>query len=114
MASYVNNTAKNTMLDALAALITHVSVYTNDPASSGSETTGGSYARLPVTWAASSGGVKALTGSYTFQMPAGTTAGFIGFHNALTAGTFYGGFDIVDESGNGAWQYTLTSGQISL
>jgi hypothetical protein len=47
-------------------------------------------------------------------MPAGTTAGFIGFHNALTGGTFYGGFDIVDESGNGAWQYTLTSGQISL
>lgn len=74
------------------------------------EITGGSYARLPVTWTAASSGLIRPSADLTFDIPAGNTiAGWRGY-SALTAGTEYGGEDLVNETfagGGSGGQYTL-------
>jgi hypothetical protein len=83
---------RDTMLDQLSTLVTHASLHTADPGSTGtSEVTGGSYARVAVTWAASSGGTKNITAAVTFQVPAGTTITHFGMWSASSGGTFRGG-----------------------
>lgn len=91
-----NDASKNLLLEALdesVTGITHVGVHTlTDPGTStnaaAGEATGGSpaYARVPVTWAAASGGTKSNSGALTIDVPAGTY-GFITFFNALTGNT---------------------------
>lgn len=77
---------------SLASLATHASLHTADPGSTGTnEITGGSYARVPITWAAPSGGTESLTASVTLQIPAGTTFTHFGLWSALSSGTFRGG-----------------------
>lgn len=77
---------------SIAALCTHASLHTADPGSTGAdEVTGGSYARVPITWSAASGGSKTLTAAVTLQVPAGTTVTHFGLQSALSAGTFRGG-----------------------
>lgn len=83
---------RHAALDGLATAVTHVSLHTGDPSTTGAnEATGGSpaYARKAVTWAASSGGTKASSGALTFDVAAGTYS-YVGLWSALTAGTFYG------------------------
>lgn len=70
--------------------ITHASVHTSAgvPGDTGTnEVTGGSpaYARKPITIAAPSAGQEAMTGTLTFDIPAGTTCAYIGFFDSLTA-----------------------------
>ena len=77
---------------SIATLCTHASLHTADPGSTGtSEVTGGSYARVAITWAAASGGTKQLTAAVTFQVPAGTTITHFGLWSAISSGTFRGG-----------------------
>ncbi|TDD97649.1 phage tail fiber protein [Actinomadura rubrisoli] len=77
---------------SIAALCTHASLHTADPGGTGaSEVAGGSYARVAVTWAASSGGTKTLTAAVTLQIPAGTTFTHFGLWSAVSGGTFRGG-----------------------
>jgi hypothetical protein len=91
-----NDSAKNTMLDALdesATVITHIGVHTlTDPgtgtnANSG-EATGGSpaYARQAVTWGAAASAQKSNSGALTFDVPAGTY-GYFTYFNASTGNT---------------------------
>lgn len=82
--------AKNAMLDA--DLSTHLSLHTAWSSSGANEVTGGSpaYARQAAAWDAASGAVAALTGTETFDVPAGTTVRYVGRWTALTAGTFLG------------------------
>jgi hypothetical protein len=88
----LTSATRDTMLDQLNALATHASLHTADPGSSGtSEVAGGSYARVPITWSASSGGTKNITAAATVQIPAGTTFTHFGMWSALTSGTFRGG-----------------------
>lgn len=115
-----NDVAKNEMLDALDesnSKITHVGVHTlTDPGTgtnaAAGEVTGGSpaYARKAVTLGAAASGQKANTGALTFDIPAGTTVGFLTFYNHLTAnsGNYRGyapingtvkGFGTVDSAG---------------
>jgi hypothetical protein len=106
----INTAGKNAALNALAALITHVSLHTGDPGGTGaSEVTGGAYARKSVTWAAASAGAVAISGTPVFDVPAGTTITHVGLAGHLTASTFYGEADITDEAFGGAGTYTLTS-----
>ncbi|WP_242890289.1 phage tail fiber protein [Actinomadura litoris] len=88
----LTSATRDTMLDQLNALATHASLHTADPGSSGtSEVTGGSYARVAITWSSSSSGTKAITASVTLQIPAGTTITHFGLWSAISAGTFRGG-----------------------
>lgn len=93
----------------VATLCTHASLHTANPGTSGtSEVAGGSYARVPITWSASSGGTKTLTVAATLQVPAGTTITHFGLWSASSGGTFRGGDPL------GASQPFLTAGTYDL
>lgn len=89
-----STTAKNAMLDHLGTLVLFMSMHDADPGASGTtaELSGGSpaYARKAVSFAAASGGSKALSGTVTFDIPAGRGATHVGFWSASSGGTFYG------------------------
>jgi hypothetical protein len=97
------------LLGGLTNVATHVSVHDTIPGDSGTaEVTGGTYARLPVTWNAPALGLATNVGALTHNMPAGSTAVAYGFWSALTAGTYFGwsplnptryGFGGVDAAG---------------
>jgi hypothetical protein len=88
--------AKNLMLDRLdeatAGGASHASLHTAYSTSGANEVTGGvpPYARKAVVWNAASGGSKALNAAVTFDVPAATTVRWVGFWDAITAGTFLG------------------------
>lgn len=73
----------------------YASAHSAYSATGANELTGGSpaYARIAVTWAASAGGTKALNGTLpTFNVPAGSSVGWLGFWDSLTGGNFQGMF----------------------
>lgn len=83
-------TAKNAMLDALRVLMTHTSLHSSFPGSTGlNEITGGSYARQATSYNAAAAGETALTAAELFDVPAGSTVAWIGAWGALSGGTFY-------------------------
>ena len=80
-----NSLATKYGVDAVAGAI-----FTADPGTSGSatgEVTGGTpaYARKTISWGAASGGV--ITGSVTFDVPAGTTVTYAAVCGSAVAGT---------------------------
>lgn len=67
-----------------------VSLHTADPGTTGaSEVSGGTYARVAVTWGSASGGSVANTGALSINLPASTTAAYFGIWSASTSGTYY-------------------------
>ena len=84
----VNATLRNTTYTSVATV--YVSLFTSDPtdADTGTEVSGGSYARTAVTFAAPSNGVTTNSADVTF--PTCTAAwgvvGWIGINDASTAG----------------------------
>ncbi len=83
-------TERNTVANSLTPRLTHVSLHTADPGTTGaSEAAGGSYARQALTWSAASAGI-AVANEVTFSVPAGTYTHF-GVWNAASGGTFRGG-----------------------
>lgn len=117
MANALSNNGKNVMLDALGTAAIYGSLHTADPGGTGaSEVAGGSpaYARKSLSWAAASGGSKALQATFpVFDVPACTVA-YFGMWSALTTGTYYGHWDVTDEVFAGQGTYTITSGSVSL
>lgn len=93
----------------LAAAATHVAtlvVFVGLVDETGTELTGGSYARQACTASATGANVR-LDADETFAVPAGATvAGWRGF-SAVTAGTNYGGEDLTPEVYAAAGQYVL-------
>lgn len=92
---FMSNTLKNLMLDQLdESLSTGAdfgSLHTAYSTTGTNEVTGGSpaYARKGLTWAAASGGSKALSATFpTWDVPAGTTVAWIGGWDAVTVGNF--------------------------
>ena len=68
----------------------YVSLHTADPGTTGaSEVTGGTYARVAVTWSAASGGQVQNSGALSINLPASTTAAYFGVWSASTGGTYY-------------------------
>jgi hypothetical protein len=84
----INATLRNTTYTSPATV--YVSLWTSDPtdAGSGTEVSGGSYARTSVTFGAPSGGVS--TNSAAVEFPQATaswgTIGYIGINDASTSG----------------------------
>lgn len=93
-----------------ASAITHIGLVDD----TGNELTGGSYARLPVTWTAPSGGLIRPNADLAFAVPAGVTVGGWRGYSALTAGTDYGGEDVTQEAFANAGTYTLLAAQTSI
>ena len=89
MASLIQATGKNLMLEALADVALYMALYTD--AGGTTEVSGGSpaYARKAITWGSASNGEIVNSVSLEFDVPAGTTVRAIGICSALTGGTQY-------------------------
>lgn len=88
----VTDAVKNAGLDAMAALMTHLSLHSAFSITGVNELTGGSpaYARQLLAWTAASVGNLSLAGAETFDVPAAGTVAYVGAWSASTAGTFRG------------------------
>ena len=84
----INATLRNTTYTSVATV--YVSLWTSNPtdAGSGTEVSGGSYARTSVTFAAPSNGVTTNNADVTFPTATASwgTVGWIGINDALTGG----------------------------
>jgi hypothetical protein len=84
----INATLRNTTYTSVATV--YVSLWTSDPtdAGSGTEVSGGSYARTAVTFAAPSNGVTTNSADVTFPTATGSwgVVGWIGINDAATSG----------------------------
>jgi hypothetical protein len=93
MSNYLENALINVTLRATtytAPATVYVSLWTSDPtdAGSGTEVSGGSYARTAVTFAAPSNGVTTNSADVTFPTCTSSwgTVGWIGINDAATSG----------------------------
>jgi hypothetical protein len=84
----INATLRATTYTSVATV--YVSLWTSDPtdAGSGTEVSGGSYARTAVTFGAPSNGVTTNSADVTFPTATGSwgTVGWIGINDAATSG----------------------------
>jgi hypothetical protein len=84
----INATLRNTTYTSPATV--YISLWTSDPtdAGSGTEVSGGSYARTAVTMGAPSNGVSTNSADVTFPTATASwgTVGWIGINDALTTG----------------------------
>ena len=84
----INATLRNTSYTSPTTV--YVGLFTSDPtdAGSGTEVSGGSYARTAVTFGAPSGGVSTNSAAVEFPQATGNwgTVGWIGIHDAATSG----------------------------
>jgi len=84
----INATLRNTTYTSVATV--YVSLWTSNPtdAGSGTEVSGGSYARTSVTFAAPSNGVTTNNADVTFPTATASwgTVGWIGINDAATSG----------------------------
>jgi len=68
----------------------YVSLHTADPTTTGgSEVTGGTYARVAVTWNTPSSGSVTNSNALSINLPASTTASYFGVWSASSSGTYY-------------------------
>lgn len=80
-----------------------ISLHTADPGTTGaSEVSGGSYARVAVTWGTPSSGTVANTNAPTVNLPASTTAAYVGVWSASSGGTYYTGLPMSPSVTTGA------------
>lgn len=97
-------------VNGVAGTITHIAL-TNG---SGTELSGGSYARLPVTWATASGGTRRPSADLSFSVPAGATVGGWKGFTALTGGTEKANGTLTNETYTGAGTYVLEANQTAI
>ncbi len=98
--------ASSALLNALATQAATLITYVGLVNGSGTELSGGSYARQPTTATATGANVRIT--DETFNVPAGATvAGWRAF-SASTGGTDFGGGTLTSETYAGAGTYTLT------
>lgn len=84
----INVTLRNTTFTAVAT--PYIALFTSDPtdAGTGTEVSGGSYARTSATFGAPSNGVSVTTADVTFPTATASwgTVGWIGIYDASTSG----------------------------
>lgn len=98
-----NNLATKYSQDAAyAALFTT----TTTSAAAGTEVTGGTYARVAISWGAASGGV--ITGTATINVPAGITVIGAGAYTLASGGVYTDGGAVASQTFGSAGTYTLT------
>lgn len=111
MANDYDLTARNVMVDALAAVAVRWALHTGDPGAANTasnEVTGGSpaYARKAVAWNAASSGTATQNGDVVLDVPAGTTVSWVSLWNS--AGTVrYLKKDVTDEVFGAQGTYTI-------
>lgn len=106
----MNSTFHNALATHGASLITHIGLVN----SAGTEISGGSYSRQPVTWA-STGALRRPSLDLVFNIPAGgQVQGWRGF-TALSGGTDYGGATLTSPTGTygSAGTFTLAAASTS-
>ncbi len=81
MANAFVDSALNSMLDNLAALLDEASLHTAFSLTGANEVSGGSYARQSITWNAAASGALNSSNSPSFSVPASNTIRFIGFYD---------------------------------
>jgi hypothetical protein len=86
--------AADYMLDQLGSnKALWMSLHSAYSATGANELSGGTYARVAVTWSAAASNSKSLSGTpYNLNAPASSTVAFIGFWDAATSGNFQGMF----------------------
>jgi hypothetical protein len=82
------NSTKETLATSYTGLAGFASLHTADPGTTGtSEVTGGTYARVAITWSA--GGSDGIsTATVNFNVPASTATTHVGLQSASSGGTF--------------------------
>lgn len=105
-----SDSGKETMLDALAAVVDDVSIHTGDPGAAGTdnEVTGNGYERLTPSWDPASGGSLNLAANLDFSGPANEDATWFGLWDATV---FKGRGQITsgDVTFNAAGEFALTT-----
>jgi hypothetical protein len=113
----INATLRNTAYTSPAAV--YVGLYTSDPGegNTGTEVSGGSYARTAVTFGAPSNGVSTNSASVTFPTATGTwgTVTHIGILDATTSGNllYYTPLDASKSIASGD-VFTISTGNLSV
>ena len=95
----------------------YVSLHTGDPSTTGAnEVTGGSYARVAVTWNSPSSGTVTQSNALSINLPASTTASYFGVWSASTSGTYYigGALSPAITTGASAGVVTIAAGSLSV
>jgi hypothetical protein len=95
----------------------YVSLHSADPGTTGaSELSGGTYARVAVSWSTPASGATSNTGALTINIPASTTAAYFGVWSALTTGTYYigGALSPTITTGTSAGTVTIAVGALSV
>jgi plastocyanin len=88
----------------------YAALFTADPGLTGTvvgEVSGGSYARVALSFGAASGGV--VTATATLNVPAGTTITYAGVCSASTGNTLLGRNSITSQTFATAGQYVMTT-----
>jgi hypothetical protein len=99
---------KNALASAYAGQALYAALFTTAPgATAGTEVSGGTYARVQVTWGTPSGGVVTGTAP-AFNVPAGVTVAGVGYFTAATGGTYVDGVTETSQAFATAGTYQLT------
>jgi hypothetical protein len=113
----INATLRNTSYTSPAAV--YVGLYTSDPGegNTGTEVSGGSYARTAVTFGSPSNGVSTNSASVTFPTATGTwgTVTHVGILDATTSGNllYYTALDASKSIASGD-VFTISTGNLSV
>jgi hypothetical protein len=113
----INATLRNTSYTSPAAV--YVGLYTSDPGegNTGTEVSGGSYARTAVTFGSPSNGVSTNSASVTFPTATGTwgTVTHVGILDASTSGNllYYTALDASKSIASGD-VFTISTGNLSV
>ena len=113
----INAVLRNTSYTSPAAV--YVGLYTSDPGegNTGTEVSGGSYARTAVTFGAPSNGVSTNSASVTFPTATGTwgTVTHVGILDATTSGNllYYTALDASKSIASGD-VFTISTGNLSV
>ncbi len=122
MANYLEDAIINAVLrntSYTSPTTVYVALYTSDPtdADTGTEVSGGSYARTAVTFGAPSNGVTTNSASVTFPTATASwgTVSYIGLRDASTAGNllFHTALDEAKTVGTGDI-FTISTGNLSV
>lgn len=98
---------KTTVCTAYTGACTHGALTTTAPgATTGTEVTGGTYARIVAAWGTVT--ATATATAMAFNVPASTTVVGFELFNALTAGTYQDGASITSQTFASAGTYTIT------
>ncbi|TDE40490.1 hypothetical protein E1295_31825 [Nonomuraea mesophila] len=101
----------NGIADAGAGLVTHIGLVDD----TGTEITGGGYARQAVTWETAVNGLIRPDADLPFSIPSGATvAGWRGYSQLAAGGTDYGGEDLTPQPFATAGTYTLLAASTSV